>query len=238
MLDLILIAILVLCVWRGFKSGLINSIIGVIAVILTVYLAGLTAQVYSGEFVGMLEPFVSGVVDSKVTSVTTWNEGDKESEGKKAPAIILSSEQKRDVYTVCRASLICMGLEDKPAEDIAASTARIEKAVGQNMCVTLTALLCRRILYVATFFVAFIVIAVALYAVGSILDMKFGVPGFENISHISGGVLGLFKGCLIILTLSCFFRYLGIIVPDKLMESTHIFKKLVADNFIANHFGI
>lgn len=131
MLDLILIAIILLCAWRGFKSGLVNGIIGILAVILAVYLAGLASQVYSNEFAGLLEPFATGVVDGKMNDIIAWNDGDEEIEGKKKPEFILTSDEKRDVYTVSRAVVMSLGISEGPADDIAASTAQIEHRVSQ-----------------------------------------------------------------------------------------------------------
>ena len=48
-IDIVLIAIVVFCAWRGFRAGLITSIIGVVAVVVAIYGANLIAATYSGE---------------------------------------------------------------------------------------------------------------------------------------------------------------------------------------------
>ena len=63
-LDLVILLIVVFCAWRGLRSGLIAGVLAACAVLFSFYAADILADTYSGEFTRMLEPFVSGVVDS------------------------------------------------------------------------------------------------------------------------------------------------------------------------------
>ncbi len=244
--DLVLIGIVVLCCWHGFKTGLINGILGILAVIISIYAAGLVSEVYSPEFTGALEPFATGVVDSTLTSILTWDgeksdaadpEGDGDDKKAKAPPVILTPEQKEDVYTVCHATLTGLGIADAPAKDLAEQVAKEETVVGQEMSVTLTSVLCRRGAYVAGFALVFMLVAIAFCAVANIIDIKFGIPGLENVNHVLGALLGAAMGIMIIITLTSFCRYLGLFIPEKVMTGSRLFGRLVVKNRVADMFG-
>ena len=63
-MDVVLVGIIVLAAYRGFRKGIIASVIGIVSLVVAIYGANLLAVTFSGEFVGVLEPFVSGIVDS------------------------------------------------------------------------------------------------------------------------------------------------------------------------------
>ena len=73
-IDLVLLLIIILCAWRGFRNGLIAGVLAVCAVLFSVYAADILADTYSGEFTKMLEPFVTGVVDTASTSADEYFE--------------------------------------------------------------------------------------------------------------------------------------------------------------------
>ena len=66
-IDLILVAIIALCVWRGISKGLILSVAGLLAIIISFYGARAIANNYSDSFIDALTPFVGSVVDERIT---------------------------------------------------------------------------------------------------------------------------------------------------------------------------
>jgi hypothetical protein len=65
-IDLLLIGILALCVWNGYRKGLILGISGILALVVAFYGANLIADTYSSEFISMVKPFIAGIVDKSV----------------------------------------------------------------------------------------------------------------------------------------------------------------------------
>ncbi len=53
-IDIILALIVVLCVWRGYKNGLIISLVGALAIVIALAGANIAARTFSDEFSGML----------------------------------------------------------------------------------------------------------------------------------------------------------------------------------------
>ena len=63
-IDIVLLIIIALCTWNGYKRGLIGGIAGILAIIVALLGGSLLASAYSQEVVPALEPFVDGYVDS------------------------------------------------------------------------------------------------------------------------------------------------------------------------------
>lgn len=234
-IDLVLVAIVALCAWRGFRTGIINGVSWIIAVVIAIYGANLVASVYSGELADMLEPFALGLVDS------TMN-GDAE-HGETDDTIIdqnmsIDERDKLDVYTVSRAVLLRLGIVPNAADSLARQTAQEYTHVGNDMSLYLTQLLCQRAAFVVLFAVAFILIAIVFTVIGNVFDLSFGIPGHENLNHIIGAALGAIRGILIIMVIGCVGRYIGILLPEGVMENTLIFQKIVDLNRIASMLKI
>ena len=59
-IDLIFIAILVVCGWSGYKKGIIMGIGGVLVIIISLYGGNLLSTTFSYEVIPALKPFASG----------------------------------------------------------------------------------------------------------------------------------------------------------------------------------
>lgn len=229
-IDLVLAAIVALCAWRGFRTGIINGVSWILAVIIAIYGANLVANVYSGDLADMLQPFALGLVDS-----TMNGDAENGSDGETVidQNISIDERDKLDVFTVSKAVLLKLGIVSEAADSIAKQTAQEFEHVGNDMSLYLTQLLCRRAAYVVLFAVAFALIAIVFTAIGNVFDLSFGIPGHENLNHIVGAALGIIRGILIIMVIGCVGRYIGILLPKEVMEGTLIFRRIVEFNRIA-----
>ena len=227
-LDLAIVAIVALCAWRGFRTGIINGVSWIVALVIAIYGANLVSTAYYSEFSDMLEPFAQGVVEN-----TLNGSGDDDSDAIISPDMTLDELEGLDVYEVSRAALEKLGIADGPAEEIAREVAETNDRVGTQMTAELTALLCDRAAFVAVFAIAFAIIAIVFTIIGNIFDLSFGLPGHENLNHITGAALGIIRGIIIILVIGCIGRYLGLLISAEAMDKTLIFRHLVETNKLA-----
>ena len=234
-LDLALIAIVAYCGWRGFRTGIINGVAWILAIIIAVYGANLIATAYSGEFTGMLEPFAIGVVDNALGRDEDTGE---DGEGIFSSTLTVQELQALDVYDVSMLILQNLGLSAGAAEGIARETAQLNHMAGAQMTTDLTALLCDRITFVALFAIAFMLIFIVFSVIGNVFDLSFGLPGHENLNHITGAALGVIRGLLIITVLSIFVRYTGLFLSPDTVSATRILSRLVENNQLAALIGI
>ncbi len=69
-LDIILLVIVALSIWYGYKRGLIGSILSILAIIVALIAGSSLSANYAFEAVPVLEPFLNGYVDSQKTRDT------------------------------------------------------------------------------------------------------------------------------------------------------------------------
>ena len=59
-LDIVLLLIVAICTWAGYRKGLIGGIAGILAVVIALFGGSLLSSAYSREVVPVLEPFADG----------------------------------------------------------------------------------------------------------------------------------------------------------------------------------
>lgn len=234
--DLVLAAIILICAWRGFRTGIINGVSWIVALVVAVYGANLVSSAYYSEFADMLEPFAIGVVEN-ILSGDDEN-GSEDAETVIDPGLTVAEREKLSVHDVSIAVMARLGVNESAAESIASETARLCQHVNSDMAAELTRLLCDRLAFVALFAIAFAIIAIIFTIIGNVFDLSFGLPGHENLNHITGAALGVIRGIILVMVLACLCRYVGIVLPEGTFEKTVLFGKLVETNRLADMLHI
>lgn len=226
-LDLLLIGILALCVWNGYRKGLILGISGILALVVAFYGANLIAETYSSEFTSMVEPFIAGLVD-KAVDETTEDEN-------AAVGEIADAEQ---VYHISYESLKRLGilksaasnLADELKEEVDQIGGRLKTAMIHKLSVTLS--------YVAVLVIVFLLIVILFTVIANLVNLAFKLPGLELINDIGGAVFGLLKGLIFLFAIAWLIRFLGFIIPESTLNKTIVLKWLMVNNPIITIFGV
>ncbi|MCR4935180.1 MAG: CvpA family protein, partial [Oscillospiraceae bacterium] len=66
-IDIILLVIVGLCTWGGYRRGLIGGVAGILAIVIALFGGSLLSSAYSHEVVPALQPFVDGFISSQKT---------------------------------------------------------------------------------------------------------------------------------------------------------------------------
>lgn len=229
-IDLVLIGIIIFCAYRGFRTGLITSLVGIVAIVVAIYGANLIATTYSAEFTGIAEPFVSGLIDSAQAKILNYDPAS----GSDKPKEALKAGEESNVQKVTNSILRELGLSEEIAGDLADKVAKQESTVSASMSDTISKFLSERLCFIAAFVIGFALIMIITSAIGNMLDLVFGLPGLENINHILGGVLGAVKGIAIVLVITLMCRYMGMIIGDDIINDSFMLRSLVESNALAS----
>lgn len=226
-IDLAIIAIVVFCAWRGYRNGLIRGAFGVVALIASLFIANIAATAYSEEFTGMLKPFIGGVVETTITDMR--DEGikylpeDHEHDN--------SSEEFGTAYTALRQ----IGLPEPSAVRIAELT--LEGSEGGYLADLIGDKLSSVLAFVAVFGIAFILLAIVFTVIGNLIGFVFALPGLKLVDTITGVLLGLLKGLILVYSLALIVRYFGLIASST-VEETRILSYLINNNPVAETLGL
>ncbi|MBQ6539704.1 MAG: CvpA family protein [Oscillospiraceae bacterium] len=239
-IDLLLIAIVVYCCWMGLKHGLLSSAVGLAALIAAIFIGHLVGVVYSDEFSGMLQPFAGGLADTAISAVVDYEPGKTTPSGEplKEPEVVLNTMEKDDAYSVSYAALRELGICETAAEDIAKEVADQQHYVNQEMANSLTSALCDRLGYLAVMIIVTAIVAIIGAIIGNVMNVYFKLPRLETVNKISGSVLGVLKGILLITLIAFACRYLGLVLGNKTIEGTMVLEHLINDNKLAGILGL
>ena len=217
-IDIVLIIIIALCTWNGYKRGLVGGVAGILAIIISLLGASIVSAAYSHEVVPALEPFVSGYLDShRNRDVILERMGYGSSDLSLDDILQQDSSLRYDYAYECLSDL---GLYEKRAEELAADAVAYAQESGVSMTDAVVAVVCDTVTRVMTTVIAFLLILILLVALASIGNLSFRLPNMENLDEIGGAVLGFGKGFLYCVLLCWLLSFLGLIIGKETMAHT------------------
>jgi len=219
------------CAWRGYKNGLIRGVFGVVALIVSLLVANIAAQAYSDEAKGMLLPFASGIIETTMTEMAE--------EGIEYQELAHDHEFDSADFGVAYTALREIGIPEAAAVRVAeqAVEAQEHDMDDTRFSDTVADELTTSLSFVAVFGIAFLLIAIIFAVIGNLVGFVFSLPGLKLVDVISGSVLGLIKGIIIVYALAVIIRYFGLLMLETL-EGTTVLNYLVTFNPIANMLGV
>ncbi len=217
-IDILLIIIIALCTWNGYKRGLVGGVAGILAIIISLLGASIVSAAYAHEVVPALKPFVDGYLDSHRNRDAILERMGYGSSELSLEDILAQDSSLR--YDYAYESLTDLGLYSKRAEDLASDAVNYAEETGATMTEAIVSVLCDTITSVAALVVAFLLILIFLVAVASIGNLSFRLPNLENVDEIGGAVLGFGKGFLYCILLCWLLSFLGLIIGKETMAHT------------------
>jgi len=231
LIDVAVLGTVVFCAWRGYKNGLIRGVFGVVSLILSLFVANIAAQAYADEAKVMMMPFVSGIIDSTLTEMSDNDivyqplahdhELDTADFGKAYTALRIIGIPEAAAVRVAERSIESLDLDEDGTS--------FPDLIADNLTHSFS--------FVAVFGIAFLLIAIVFAVIGNLVGFVFSLPGLKLVDIITGSVLGLFKGILIVYTVAVIIRYFGLLILETL-EKTTILNYIVNNNPIANMLGV
>jgi len=230
-IDVIMLLIIVLCTWNGYKRGLVGGIASILAIIIALFGGSLLSSTYSGEIVSTIDPFVDGYISSsenrdKILEDMGFGDSDLSLND------ILSTDPKlRGEYAFrCYRSF---GIYDRQAEKMALEAITLDdEDPSIDMTDAVVSVLCSKLTYVAAMVVAFLLILIALTAIANVGNLSFRIPNMELVDEIGGAFMGVLQAGLYCILLSWFLCFMGLIIGKDTIGSTVLCKFFLNFDFI------
>lgn len=235
LLDLALIGIIILCVWNGYKKGLMMGIGGIVVILISVVVGGMLSNAYSQEVIPAMRPFASGYIDKLLTEGVYDSLGIEESEYsiddllKQNPSIARKATQH---------ALSELGVYTESAELIADESIKYSVETGAKLTESVTEIVCRKVAFVVGFVLFFLLCLIILTVIGNVTNLSFRIPYFGVGNEIGGAVLGLVEGIIFCMIIAWTLRFAGIVFPDGLLDKLWLTSFFMDKNLLASYLGI
>lgn len=234
-IDLVLLAIIIISVWTGFKKGLIMGIGGMIAIIVSLYGACLLSTTFAYEIVPALRPFASGFVERQMNGTVLENMGLVNTELSYNDILDEDPALRHEFCYECYRSV---GIYDDAADQMATEAEEYADAQDADIASAVVEVLCGRITYVAGIVLCFMVILIILTAIGNVTNLSFKIPNMDILNDAGGAVAGLIKGIMLCILLCWGLRFTGLIIGTNTLSNTFLGKFFINIDFLTKGVGI
>lgn len=237
-IDLVLLGILIICTWSGYKKGVLMGLGGILCIIVAVYGANLAANLFSYDVVPALKPFVSGYTerllggyDSKVLRHLGWEDYDYSVED----LLDRFPERRAEFAASCYEAV---GINGGAAEHMAERAVTYATETGGTMTDATVHILCETISYVGCFILAFLLILIVLTVIGNLPNLSYKIPNLDTFNDVGGAALGLVTGLLFCVLLVWVLKFMGMIIGNDALSGARLGGWLLKRNFLLKYLNI
>lgn len=238
-INIALVAVIVICAWRGFKKGIIMGIIEVLVIILSLYGAQLLSDTFSYEVIPVLKPFVSGFMDSRVEKtaydVLGYEPDDEGNYHVELSLTDLLNEQPESREEISRWVYRNLGLYEDIADDMAAKSVAYADQNNASLSSAVETILCQSITWYGGFILAFIIVFTVLIVIVNLPNLSFRLPYVGIINDLGGAAIGIFVGFLFCAIIVWLLQFTGLLVPEETMRSSAVAGYFLDRNMLANY---
>ena len=233
-IDIVLLIIIALCTWNGYRRGLVGGIAGILAIVIALFGGSLLSSAYAHEVVPAMNPFVDGYLDSEKNRDAILEEmGYADSELSVNDILAQDSSLRYDyAYEAFR----FLGIFNTTAEKMAVEAVELSDSSQIDMKDAVVSVVCDKVSYVAGMALVFMMIYIFLVAVANVGNLSLRLPNMENLDEIGGAVIGFVKAFVLCVLFCWFLSFFGIVVGKDTIGDTTLARFFLAFDFIANIF--
>lgn len=235
--DLVLIAIILMCVWSCYKKGLVVGISIILAIVVSVYMGDLLSDTFSHEAEPVLRPFISGYMDG---SEGVINKSMEEITGTELKVSIEDALAKDPSikYELAEKSYINMGIYSSSAKEMSIKVAELADREGITFSNAIVDVFCSNIVYILGFILFFIITMIILTVVGNVVNLNFAIPGMQRLDKIGGAAAGLIAGFMFCIVVVWVLKFSGRLFPEEDLSRTLITALFLKMNILSGILSV
>lgn len=238
-INLILVVIIIVCAWQGFKKGIIMGIVGVLVIILSLYGGQLLSDTFSYEVIPVLKPFISGYMENEVENTTYELLGYEMDENENYVVDYSLSdllEQNPGIEeTVAVQTYKSLGFYDAIAEDLGARAVEYMDENDATISSSVITILCQAVTWYGGFLLFFIIIYALLTVLVNIPNLSFRLPYVGIVNDVVGLGIGIFTGLLLCAIIVWALQFAGLLIPEETLRTAKVASYLLDKNMLSNY---
>ncbi len=234
-IDLILLAVVLLCAREGYRKGLIMEVGTVLCILLSLYGATVVASFVSNEVVAAVKPFAGGFIESVIYDEVPERLGYDLNEYS-VNDIVTNDPSK--IQEVADMTFRCMGVYEGTAAQLAEDVEVYMEGNGVGLKNAIIDVTCNTMVYAATVTLFFLIILIFLTFLANLPNISFRLPNMDEVDEIGGAVAGVIRGILLGMLAVWVLKFLGLLIGEDTLASTIFGELLVKIGLIPVFLGV
>jgi hypothetical protein len=214
-IDLVLLAILAYCTWMGYKRGVVNAALGILAIVVALYGGSLLSSAFAGQLIPAFQPFASGIIETKSDKALADM---KMGTDLSIEDIVTKDASKK--YDYCLYVYEEAGMYEKRAQTMAKEAAELSDKKDINIEDASEQIFCSDILYVGGTVLAAILILIVFGVIANLANLTFHIPNAPKFEVIGGTAAGFLKGFALCVLLCWLLSFCGLMIGKDVLDKS------------------
>lgn len=206
--DLVILVVLVLFTWRGWRKGLLLSLCGLAVVLLSLLGANVLADTLDDPAANAIQPALAVSIQESI---------DAQMEAQPEPSDADPIEALRGMGGLYEWAADALGEAQETMSSVLLDTVQ---SVAQAAARAIAVQTAHTVIFALAFVLLFILLTLLLHA----LDLVAKLPGLHFCNGLGGGLIGLVKGVLILYVVIACLQLFGKLITPQAVENTYLLK--------------
>ncbi len=213
-MDIIVAAVLLLFTVLGWRHGFVKSLAGLIITIIALVGAAMIAGTFADPAARLAAPILEKAVESRVEKIIIDQTGLYDMDRLEG-----SAEEILEL----------LGIDADARDSIAEQAEETILETGSGIVSAVIHSLARSVIYGILFILSFIALNILLHVLAAAMDLLTRLPGIHVVNAVSGAVLGLVKGALVVFLAIWFLRRVGVSFETAAVSETYLLQFFAAN---------
>lgn len=236
-LNFVLLGVIIICAWSGYKKGIIMGVGGVLAVVIAIYGANLLANTFSHDIIPVLRPFANGFMEARISAEDGVMERMDWDDASYALHDLLEMYPDRQ-EEFCQECYLTLGIDASAAATMADRAMTHATVSGDAVLDSVVQILCETVSYVGCFILAFLLLIILLTVIGNLPNLSFKIPHMDIVNDIFGTLIGIATGLAFSMLIVWTLRFAGILIGSDTLADGWLTGWLLEHNWLANYLGL
>lgn len=220
-IDVIVVVFLVAFTIYGAKRGLLQSLAGLVILVVSLVGAGMIATSFSAPAAKVVAPLLEKQIVQKVEAALEEQIGSENWAQLNIRELFSEAPQ---VYELLEKLGVDETAWDSAAEKLQGSAVETGAAMAEEVTGIVLEEMVRSILYAVLFVLAFLLLMLLLHVLLAAMGLVMKLPGLNLLNTLGGGLAGLIQGALLLFLAVWVGRRLGVPFETELLSEAHILR--------------
>lgn len=214
-MDAIVVIVLAVAAYCGAKRGLLQSLAGLIIVVMALVGAAMVAGTLAEPAAKLTAPLIGERIGERVEEAIE-EQASEWSPGKE-------SEEDPETFQI-QNLLGLLGLDEEMRDSLTERTQNTIRETGVSIATAVAESLIRSFAYGVLFLLSFVALLLLLKVLAGAMGLVLKLPGLRGLNALGGVVIGLMEGALLLFLAVWIARKLGVSFETPALAEAHILR--------------